>query len=113
MADGLTLEPSMNTASSVLAADQRKADPSRKAQAKIAHTIPEAVVASGLSRSMLYVAISRGTLHARKCGARTVILDSDLRRFLLSLPRFAGSKAPTTATEPNFGPKPKQKRGRS
>jgi len=28
---------------------------------------------------------------ARKCGARTVILDSDLRRFLGRLPRLAST----------------------
>jgi hypothetical protein len=56
----------------------------------IAHTIPQAVLASGLSRSLLYVAIGRGELRARKCGARTIILDSDLRRFLNRLPRFGG-----------------------
>jgi len=58
----------------------------RVIKAKIAHTIHEAVLASGLSRSMLYVAISRGALRAKKCGARTLILDADLRRFLRSLP---------------------------
>jgi hypothetical protein len=68
------------------------------ASAKIAHTIPEAVLASGLSRSMLYLAIGRGELRAKKCGARTVILDSDLRRFLRSLPSFTKSQAiPETA----------------
>lgn len=56
------------------------------AQAKIAHTIPQAVLASGISRSALYQAIARGELPARKCGSRTLILDTDLRRFLRSLP---------------------------
>jgi hypothetical protein len=60
---------------------------------KLAHTIPQAVQASGLSRSMLYLAIGRGELLARKCGARTVILDDDLRRFLSRLPRFASTTA--------------------
>ncbi len=76
----------MDTASSITARD--KISLGREAQAKIAHTIPEAVQASGLSRSMLYLAIGCGKLHARKCGARTVILDSDLRQFLRGLPRF-------------------------
>ena len=44
------------------------------AESKVAFTIKEAVRASGLSRSLLYVAISRGALQARKCGARTLIL---------------------------------------
>jgi hypothetical protein len=63
------------------------------AKDKIAFTIKEAVRASGLSRSMLYVAIGEGALRARKCGARTLILDTDLRRFLRSLPCL--SKADT------------------
>ena len=62
---------------------------SHDSRGKIAHTILEAVKATGLSRSMLYVAIARGALLARKCGARTLILDSDLRRFLRSLPALA------------------------
>src|SRR5215471_8585256 len=78
-------------------AQNRSALPTR-APVKIAHTMPEAVQASGLSRSMLYVAIGRGKLRAMKCGARTLILDADLRRFLRSLPRLAkcgpGSDAP-------------------
>jgi hypothetical protein len=56
---------------------------------KLAHTIPEAVRASGISRTAIYLAIGRGALIARKCGARTLILDSDLRRFLRSLPSLA------------------------
>jgi hypothetical protein len=58
-------------------------------QQKIGFTIKEAVHASGLSRSTLYVAIGKGVLRARKCGARTLILDADLRRFLRSLPQFS------------------------
>ena len=60
---------------------------------KVAFTIKEAARASGLSRSLLYVAIGRGSLRARKCGARTVILDLDLRQFLQSLPRLTGGAA--------------------
>jgi hypothetical protein len=55
----------------------------------IAYSIQDAVRASGISRSMLYLAIARGELTARKCGARTIVLDSDLRRFLRSLPPLA------------------------
>jgi hypothetical protein len=70
------------------ATQDRIASPNEQ-QAKIAYTITEAVLASGLSRSMLYVAIGRGALQARKCGARTLILEADLRRFLRSLPRVS------------------------
>jgi excisionase family DNA binding protein len=60
---------------------------------RIALTIKEAARASGLSRSLLYVAIGRGALRARKFGARTVILDSDLRQFLRSLPKLTKRSA--------------------
>jgi len=63
--------------------------PSIHETAKIAFTVKEAARVSGLSRSLLYIAIARGALLARKCGARTLILDSDLRRFLSSLPALA------------------------
>lgn len=56
---------------------------------KVAFTLKEAASASGISRSLLYLAISRGDLQARKYGARTLILNSDLRQFLSSLPRLA------------------------
>jgi hypothetical protein len=72
---------------------------SRNALAKLAHTIPEAVLASGLSRSMLYLAIGRGALRARKCGARTLILDADLRFFLQSLPNLANTEGPSGAAD--------------
>jgi excisionase family DNA binding protein len=55
---------------------------------KLAFTIKEAARASGLSRSFIYIAIGQGALPARKCGARTLILHSDLQRFLRGLPRF-------------------------
>ena len=58
----------------------------RIAGSKIAYTVHEAVQASGFSRSSLYVAIGNGTRRAHKHGARTLILDSDLRRFLRRLP---------------------------
>jgi hypothetical protein len=67
---------------------------------KLAYTIPEAVLATGLSRSMIYLAIRSGALAARKCGARTVLLRPDLRRFLRSLPHFAKKAAPPKAPEP-------------
>jgi hypothetical protein len=53
---------------------------------KLAYSIQRASHASGLSRSLLYVAIGEGKLRARKCGARTVILREDLQQFLASLP---------------------------
>ena len=68
--------------------DRSQSFTSRDAQ-RLAFAIKEAARVAGLSRSQLYVEIARGTLRARKCGTRTLILDSDLRRFLRSLPRLA------------------------
>jgi len=66
----------------------------------LAHTILDAVRASGLSRSMLNVAIGRGELRARKCGARTLILDTDLQEFLRRLPVFPEGGTLTPAESP-------------
>jgi hypothetical protein len=72
-------------------------------QVKLAHTIPETVLASGLSRSMIYLAIKSGALRARKCGARTFVLDPDLRRFLRGLPHFTKK---TSLSPPASQPRP-------
>jgi hypothetical protein len=53
---------------------------------KLAYTIRAASQTSGLSRSLLYLAIGEGRLRARKCRGRTVILHEDLQHFLASLP---------------------------
>jgi excisionase family DNA binding protein len=50
------------------------------------YSIPEASEKSGIGRTKLYKAISEGTLKARKCGKRTLILREELREYLLSLP---------------------------
>jgi hypothetical protein len=49
-------------------------------------TLAEASVVSGIGRTKLYEAISCRKLLARKCGSRTLVLRSDLLRFLQSLP---------------------------
>jgi hypothetical protein len=41
---------------------------------------------SGIGRTSLYAAIRAGKLVARKCGKRTIILQSDLITWLNSLP---------------------------
>ena len=61
----------------------RKAKP---AAPKIGYTIKEAVDATGLGRTSLYLAIRRGELRVVKRGSRTIILDRDLRRWLEGLP---------------------------
>jgi excisionase family DNA binding protein len=51
-------------------------------------TIPEAVKATGLSRSALYEALKRGDLTARKAGRRTIIAVADLETYLANLPAY-------------------------
>ena len=60
---------------------------------KLALTVTEAAFAAGIGRSRLYEAISGGQLTARKFGARTVILRSDLDSFLDALPAMKGEAA--------------------
>ncbi len=57
-------------------------------QAPIAVTIPDAVKATGLSRSALYEALKRGDLSARKAGRRTLITFADLEAYLARLPTY-------------------------
>jgi len=49
-------------------------------------SISEACAMAGIGRTKVYEAIATGSLKARKCGKRTLILRDDLRRFLASLP---------------------------
>ena len=54
----------------------------------LAVTIPEAVKASGMSRSSLYEALKRGDLSARKAGRRTLIEFAELQNYLAALPVY-------------------------
>jgi helix-turn-helix protein len=58
---------------------------------KLGFSIKEAASASGLSRSLLYLAIAEGKLCARKCRGRTIVLRDDFERFLESLPALKGA----------------------
>ena len=57
-------------------------------QEPIAVTIPDAVKASGMSRTSIYEALKRGDLSARKAGRRTLISFADLQAYLASLPAY-------------------------
>ena len=57
-------------------------------QTPIAVTIPDAVKATGMSRTSIYEALKRGDLTARKAGRRTLIAFADLQAFLASLPSY-------------------------
>lgn len=54
----------------------------------IAVTIPDAVKATGCSRTRIYDALKRGDLAAFKAGKRTLINYSDLQAYLASLPAY-------------------------
>jgi hypothetical protein len=62
---------------------------------QFALTVEDAVKASGLARSRLYVLLAEGKLEARKAGRRTLIMGDSLRHYLESLPpaEFGVSKA--------------------
>jgi len=57
---------------------------------RVAHSIAETCVLTGLGRDAVYNAIRNGSLVARKLGRRTIITDDDLRQFLAGLPRAGG-----------------------
>jgi excisionase family DNA binding protein len=52
-------------------------------------SISEACAFAGIGRTKIYQAITDGSLKARKCGKRTLILRDELRHFLASLPGAA------------------------
>jgi excisionase family DNA binding protein len=57
--------------------------------APISVTVPEAVKLTGIGRTSLYYLMRDGKLPRRKCGAKTLILVSDLQRFVESLSEAA------------------------
>ena len=57
-------------------------------QTPIAVTIPDAVKATGMSRTSIYEALKRGDLTAWKAGRRTLIPFADLQTYLASLPQY-------------------------
>jgi excisionase family DNA binding protein len=54
----------------------------------IALTIPDAVKASGLSRTSIYAALKRGDLTALKAGRRTLIRYEQLAAYVAALPAY-------------------------
>jgi hypothetical protein len=56
---------------------------------RVALTLKEAAHASGVKRTLLDIAIARGTLPAHRCGARTLILHWDLQGFVAQFPCLA------------------------
>lgn len=54
--------------------------------APIAHSVEGVLQIVPCGRTTVFSAISSGALKARKIGRRTIILDEDLRLWLMSLP---------------------------
>jgi hypothetical protein len=52
----------------------------------VGFSVEGAVAASGIGRTLIFRAIQRGQLKARKLGRRTIILRDDLTEFLKNLP---------------------------
>lgn len=52
----------------------------------LAYSINDIVKITGLGRTTIYKAIKAGSLQSRKLGMRTLVLSSDLDKFLHSLP---------------------------
>jgi excisionase family DNA binding protein len=53
---------------------------------RAAYSIAETLALTGLGRDKLYRLINEGRLPARKAGRRTLVLATDLQRFLETLP---------------------------
>ncbi|ADU14142.1 helix-turn-helix domain-containing protein [Asticcacaulis excentricus] len=57
---------------------------------KLAYSIHEAILATGLGRTFLYDRMMSGELKSRKLGGRRVILKNDLMEYLNSSPPGQG-----------------------
>lgn len=56
-------------------------------------TIPDAVKASGASRTAIYEALRRGELTAKKHGKRTLIEADALKAWLANMPTYQPARA--------------------
>lgn len=52
--------------------------------APLAHAVPDACQRLGISRSTLYELIASGEIRSFKVGARTLIPEAELRKFIAS-----------------------------
>jgi len=62
----------------------------------LAYSIPEVCKWSNAGRTTVYKAINAGNLTAHKRGSRTIILSSDLERWLSSLPQIEAKRSKHT-----------------
>jgi excisionase family DNA binding protein len=58
---------------------------------RAAYSVPEVMLALGLCRDTVYKLLNSGKLPARKIGRRTVVLVTDLERYLESLPKIGSA----------------------
>lgn len=61
--------------------------------AQLSLSIEETITATGIGRTKLYQLIGSGALKAKKIGARTIILKSDLEEFLKNLQSYPHNNA--------------------
>lgn len=62
-----------------------------EADAALARGPDQSARVAGCGRTKIYEAIKTGELRAKKLGRRTIVLDSDLRNWLASLPAVNGA----------------------
>ncbi|MFA5593249.1 MAG: helix-turn-helix domain-containing protein [Micavibrio sp.] len=55
----------------------------------ICYTVEQACAATGIGKTKLYEALDSGVLPAKKWGKRTLILKSELQRYLSNLEAYA------------------------
>lgn len=67
----------------------------RQGEAPLARSPDTSARLAGCGRTTIYSAIKAGSLRARKCGRRTLILDADLRGWLSSLPAKGAENQPS------------------
>lgn len=69
------------------------ATPPHHADPRLAVTIDEACVMTGLGRSTVYRLIAAERLDARRAGRRTLVMVASIRAYLDSLPRVGTGEA--------------------
>jgi excisionase family DNA binding protein len=62
-------------------------------EAPLGRSINAAAIRAGVGRSTIYAAINTGALKAHKAGRRTIIIETDLRTWLASLPLYVGAQS--------------------
>ena len=59
---------------------------------KLTLTIPEVISLTGIGRTKIYELINSGEIPAKKIGIKTVVLKSDLDKFLNNLKHYPSSE---------------------